>query len=553
MNENKITKNPKNKKKFNTILNQNPNNYQALLKLGLTDIKEKNYSNAKEKFYRLIKLDNTKYEAHLNLSNIYFLEADVLKANNILTNYLENIKENVEIINSLAINFFNSNDYKNLETHISKYINNYQSYILYYLKGFLLLQADKINKSENFFKKSIALNASFWNSYDFLLNQYEKQSRLKDFIFLFKAAKKIFKDNIKLAYYESLYLYREKKYKDSLDVLINTENKKKFHTSQNSLLIADYFHLLSRIHERLGSFDESYKLAIDRNKTLLNFNQNKRFKKEVLLNTISTYMNFFKKNTSISITTENGIEHSNLVFIIGFPRSGTTLLDSILRSHSKTMVLEEKPYLLDIRHNFYNNHELADIFKISKKEKIQMQDQYINSFKYSEDKIIIDKYPLNLIELGFIKTIFPKSKIVLAVRHPLDCITSCVMTSFKMNEAMVHFENEKTTVNFYNKCFDLLFEYFKFYEIKYHQVKYENVISNFKKEINDLLKFLNLEFEESINSFHETALLRENINTPSYDQVTQPIYSSSINRYKNFDKIKNLKNEIDYWIKKFSY
>ena len=49
------------------------------------------------------------------------------------------------------------------------------------------------------------------------------------------------------------------------------------------------------------------------------------------------------------------------------------------------------------------------------------------------------------------------------------------------------------------------------------------------------------------------ALLRENINTPSYDQVTQPIYSSSINRYKNFDKIKNLKNEIDYWIKKFSY
>ena len=553
MNENKLTKNPKNKKKFNTILNQNPNNYQALLKLGLTDIKEKNYSNAKEKFYRLIKLDNTKYEAHLNLSNIYFLEADVPKANNILTNYLENIKENVEIINSLAINFFNSNDYKNLETHISKYINNYQSYILYYLKGFLLLQADKINKSENFFKKSIALNASFWNSYDFLLNQYEKQSRLKDFIFLFKAAKKIFKDNIKLAYYESLYLYRKKKYKDSLDILTNTENKKKFHNTQNSLVIADYFHLLSRIHERLGSFDESYKLAIDRNKTLLNFNQNKRFKKEVLLNTISTYKNFFKKNTSVSITTENGIEHSNLVFIIGFPRSGTTLLDSILRSHSKTMVLEEKSYLLDIRHNFYNNHELADIFKISKKEKIQMQDQYINSFKYSEDKIIIDKYPLNLIELGFIKTIFPKSKIVLAVRHPLDCITSCVMTSFKMNEAMVHFENEKTTVNFYNKCFDLLFEYIKFYEIKYHQVKYENVISHFKKEVNNLLKFLNLEFEESINSFHKTALLRENINTPSYDQVTQPIYSSSIKRYKNFDKIKSLKNEIDYWIKKFSY
>ena len=80
--------------------------------MGLIDIKEKNYSNAKEKFYRLIKLNNKKYEAHLNLSNIYFLEGDIPKANKILKNYIDNIEENVEIINSLAINFFNSNDLK---------------------------------------------------------------------------------------------------------------------------------------------------------------------------------------------------------------------------------------------------------------------------------------------------------------------------------------------------------------------------------------------------------------------------------------------------------
>ena len=177
----------------------------------------------------------------------------------------------------------------------------------------------------------------------------------------------------------------------------------------------------------------------------------------------------------------------------------------------------------------------------------------LNSFEYKADKIIIDKYPLNLIELGFIKTIFPKSKIVLAIRHPLDCIISCVMTSFKMNEAMVNFEDEKTTAHFYNECFDLLFKYFKFYKIDYLEVKYEKVISNFKNEINDLLKYLNLDFEESINSFHKTAMLREQINTPSYDQVTQPIYTSSINRYKNFNEIKNIKDRVNYWIKTFSY
>ena len=71
MNENEVNERSNDKNKYHNILNQHPNNYDALLKLGLIDIKENNYSSAKEKFYRLIKLNNKKYEAHLNLSNIY--------------------------------------------------------------------------------------------------------------------------------------------------------------------------------------------------------------------------------------------------------------------------------------------------------------------------------------------------------------------------------------------------------------------------------------------------------------------------------------------------
>ena len=184
---------------------------------------------------------------------------------------------------------------------------------------------------------------------------------------------------------------------------------------------------------------------------------------------------------------------------------------------------------------------------------MKMQKQYFNSFDYKPDKLIIDKYPLNLIELGFIKTIFPNSKIILAIRHPLDCIISCVLTSFKMNDGMVNFKNIHTTSFFYNECFELLFRYFNYYEINYHTVKYENVIKNFKDEINKLINFLNLQFEESLNNYQETARKREKINTPSYDQVVQPIYSSSINRYKNFDEIKKIKIDIKHWINQFSY
>ena len=142
-----------------------------------------------------------------------------------------------------------------------------------------------------------------------------------------------------------------------------------------------------------------------------------------------------------------------------------------------------------------------------------MQKEYFNSFNYESNRVIVDKYPLNLIELGFIKTLFPDSKIILAIRHPLDCIISCVLTSFKMNDGMVNFENIQTTSFFYNECFELLFKYFYFYDINY-QVKYENVVTNFKEEIVKLLNFLDLKFEENLNHFQQTAKKRDKINTP---------------------------------------
>ena len=554
MNEKFINVNSDNKDFYLNILKDDPNNYEAILKSGLIDVKESNFLSAKEKFKKLIQIDGARYEGHLNLSNIYSFDGEVLKANNILNDFLNNFEEKIEIINAIAINLLNIEELRTLEIHINKYIDKFKSHILYYLKGYILLKADKISESEHFFKGSINLKINFWNSYKYLLKQYEKQSRLEDFKILIDSAKSIFKKNLKLHYHESLYFFRVKDFTQSLNILINKEFENKFLSQQNDIDLSEYFHLLSRVYEKLEFYNESYNFAIKRNKVILNFKENKKFNKQLILQTITTYKNFFdKKSKPKSNKIFTGINHSNLAFLIGFPRSGTTLLDTILRSHSQTLVLEEKPHILNIRHDFYKNHDLNDILQITKNDKIKMQEQYFNSFDYKSDKLIVDKYPLNLIELGFIKTLFPDSKIILALRHPLDCIISCVLTSFKMNEGMVNFENINTTSFFYNECFELLFKYFHYYEINYHQIKYENVIINFSEEINKLINFLNLDFEESINNFQKTAKQREKINTPSYDQVIQPLYSSSINRYKNFDEIKNIKLDMKFWINKFSY
>ncbi len=544
----------KDKSFYIDILKDQPNNYEALLKLGLIDVNDSNFVNAKKKFKKLLKINNKRYEAHLNLSNIFSLEGDVDTANHILENFLINVEENIPIINTIGINLFNAKKYEDLEKHINKFINKFESHILYFLKGYLLTKNGRIIESEDYFIKSIKTNTNFWSGYDLLFKQYEKQSRLKEFKALLDKAKTIYKNNIKLFYYESLYLFRIKEYKPSLNILTNTNLAKKFTQNQNEKDIADYYHLLSRVHEKLEMFNKSYNFAIKRNKTILGFKENKKFKKELILDTISVYKKFFDKKNKFKLNDISiGIDHSNLVFLIGFPRSGTTLLDTILRSHSQTLVLEEKPFLLDVRHEFYKNKEISEILKVDESEKIRMQKKYFSSFEHKPNKIIIDKYPLNLIELGFIKTLFPKSKIILAIRHPLDCIISCVLTAFKMNDGMVNFENIHTTSFFYNECFEVLFKYFSFYEMQYHQVKYENIISDFKNEITKLIKFLNLNFEDNIYNYQKTAKQREKISTPSYDQVVQPLYTSSINRHKNFDEIKKIETDISRWINKFSY
>ena len=120
---------------YQNLLKKDPNNYEAILKLGLIDVKENNFSSAKNKFEKLIKIDINKYEGYLNLSNIYSLGGEVFKAIHILNDYLNNVDENEEVVTAIAVNLLNVDKLNDLEKHINKYIDKYENYTLCYLKG----------------------------------------------------------------------------------------------------------------------------------------------------------------------------------------------------------------------------------------------------------------------------------------------------------------------------------------------------------------------------------------------------------------------------------
>ena len=251
------------------------------------------------------------------------------------------------------------------------------------------------------------------------------------------------------------------------------------------------------------------------------------------------------------------LSDDQIVFLVGFPRSGTTLLDSILRSHSQIKVIEEKPYLIDLRHKYFESkkNNLSALLEITQKEKDDIRDNYMKHVMTNMEgkKIVIDKFPLLITEIGFINCIFPNAKIIFAVRHPCDVVISCFFTSFKINEAMIKFLDWQNTIDFYNKVLDLFVFYENELELKYKIIKYENVVKNFKYQITKLVEFLDLKYEKNLEKFYETAKNRSQILTPSYTQVINPLYTSSINRWKNYDQSKILSTSLSKWIKKFNY
>jgi hypothetical protein len=128
------------------------------------------------------------------------------------------------------------------------------------------------------------------------------------------------------------------------------------------------------------------------------------------------------------------------------------------------------------------------------------------------------------------------------------------MQDFELNDAMANFLNLDDAAHLYDAVMNLWTQYTSIFSINYHEVKYENLIENFEPTVRSILNFLELSWNTSILEYSETAKKRKNIATPSYYQVTKPIYSYAIGRWQRYKKqTSNIYPILEGWIKKFNY
>lgn len=230
------------------------------------------------------------------------------------------------------------------------------------------------------------------------------------------------------------------------------------------------------------------------------------------------------------------------VFLFGFPRSGTTLLEQILDSHPALQTLEEKGTVAAMVKAFEGMAQdrpnaLAELTQaqLSQLRKVYF-DEVARHIQLQPDHLLVDKMPLNTVYAHLIWRVFPRAKFILAIRHPCDVCLSCFMQNITLNEATTSFFTLEGAAQTYARIMSLWQDYARTLPLNYHRIRYEDLVADFENETRALLDFLEVGWNDSVLSHTEHALKRGTISTPSYHQVTQPIYQHARFRWKRYAK-----------------
>ncbi len=223
------------------------------------------------------------------------------------------------------------------------------------------------------------------------------------------------------------------------------------------------------------------------------------------------------------------------VFLFGFPRSGTTLLDTFLMGHPGTLVLEERPALAAACEGLDDPGALPrlDAARVAAARARYFAE--VDAFAPDAAKrLVIDKLPLGMVYAATVHRLFPAARFIFAERHPCDVVLSCFMTRFDPRGGMASFLDLGDAARLYDaalghwrRCREVL-------PLAVHAVRYERMVADAPRELAPLAGFLGLTLGAEMLDHQRTARARAHIATPSYAQVAEPLYTRALARWERY-------------------
>jgi Flp pilus assembly protein TadD len=231
------------------------------------------------------------------------------------------------------------------------------------------------------------------------------------------------------------------------------------------------------------------------------------------------------------------------IFILGFPRSGTTLLEQILSSHPAIAAGDELPLIHEITAIMPRMlasplgypEALAELWMGDQREGLDnLRDYYLQRVRQigvlrEGATRFTDKMPLNETHLGLIALMFPDAPLIHVLRHPLDIMVSACSNHFTHGFFCAY--DLETAALHYARVMDLVRHYHTEMKLNYFPIRYEQLVADQESNVRAILAFIGEDFDPSCLNFHEN---RRYARTASYAQVTEPLYGRSVYRYRNY-------------------
>ena len=460
-------------------------------------------------------LKKRKHQLFFNLLSVaYQKNGEIEKSIDVMREALALNPNHPNFLNNIGTCFYKLHKYSVAKKYYEKglEIDNSHLHILNNM-GNLKRETNKIEESIEYYKKVLSIQKDAVPALFNLVGIYRITNQKEESK---KYCKKILELNKKLTDADRQYSLVHKYVEN--DPHLNEMLKKINDDDLNNLEKIHLYYGIHKAYEDIQDYKNAFKFLkigneLIKKETKYNFSKDEK--------KINNYINLYKKIRHL----KSSAAHRDLIFIVGMPRSGSSLIEQVLSSHKSVFGGGEIPYI----------QEIANKIISEKKIDASLMDNYRNDYLSliselnDSSSFFTDKELLNFYNIGLILSLFPKARIINCTRDPLDNCWSIYKNYFPIKTQFVN--DFKDIAKFYKLYLNTMSFWQKEFPKNIFNLSYETLVENPKDQIEKILYFCDLEWDENVMSHHKSSRI---IRTLSFDQANKPISKKVSNTIKNY-------------------
>ena len=299
---------------------------------------------------------------------------------------------------------------------------------------------------------------------------------------------------------------------------------------------------LAKIQDALGRYEEAFATAAEAHRSQLLFLESVMGKSsEAESRILSRAANGCDPDDVATWESAGPAIEASPIFIVGFPRSGTTLLEQVLDAHPLLQSMDEQPFLVRALGEVTDRgiRYPTELGKLTPSDLDSLRCGYWDRARKKVSLLpgqrLVDKNPLNMVLLPLMRRMFPNAHFILAVRHPCDVLLSCYLQDFRAPELALLCRDLPTLANAYSRAFEFWYSQAPLLRPLSYELSYEQFAADFATQARKLADFLQLPWHEAMLAPGEHARAKGFISTPSYTQVLEPVNNRSVGRWKRYE------------------